>query len=190
MVITAADAHDGWSAESVGCVHGRFQPFHNGHLEYVQSALVRVKHLYIGITNTDPTWRRPEEMSTHRHTDAANPFTYWQRLRMISSSLADVGIPERVIAIVPFPIHDLTLLSQYVPWNAIHFVRVFTPWEEEKVRRLRSAGLHVEVLNRGVPKQVTATEVRAHLQQGQGWEELVPTGTARELRSLLGKGQG
>ncbi len=36
-----------------GCVHGRFQPFHNGHLEYVLAAQSRCAFLWVGITKYD-----------------------------------------------------------------------------------------------------------------------------------------
>lgn len=38
-----------------GMIHGRFQPFHNGHLEYALAALSRCSHLIVGITNPDPS---------------------------------------------------------------------------------------------------------------------------------------
>jgi cytidyltransferase-like protein len=36
-------------------VHGRFQPFHYGHLEYTLAALACCDHRIIGITNPDPS---------------------------------------------------------------------------------------------------------------------------------------
>jgi nicotinamide-nucleotide adenylyltransferase len=36
-------------------VHGRFQPFHSGHLQYALAALQRCAHLIVGITNPDPS---------------------------------------------------------------------------------------------------------------------------------------
>ena len=35
-------------------IHGRFQPFHNGHLEYLRGAAERSDEVWIGITNPDP----------------------------------------------------------------------------------------------------------------------------------------
>jgi len=36
-----------------GSIHGRFQPFHNEHLDYVLRALDRCDFLWIGITQYD-----------------------------------------------------------------------------------------------------------------------------------------
>ena len=42
---------------AIVAVHGRFQPFHVGHLEYVQLALGLGRFCYVGITNPDPAAR-------------------------------------------------------------------------------------------------------------------------------------
>ena len=35
---------------ALGMIHGRFQPFHNGHLEYMVAAAARCTRLAVGIT--------------------------------------------------------------------------------------------------------------------------------------------
>ena len=37
----------------IGVVHGRFQPLHLKHMEYILAAKMRCRKLYIGITNPD-----------------------------------------------------------------------------------------------------------------------------------------
>ena len=63
----------------------------------------------------------------------------------------------------------------------MHFVRVFSDWEQTKVDRLRAAGYTVEVLTPGADKIVDATEVRRRLRAGEDWRALVPAGVARVL---------
>ena len=43
-----------------GMIHGRFQPFHNGHLEYMRGAAEQSDELWVGITNPDPARILPE----------------------------------------------------------------------------------------------------------------------------------
>ena len=50
-----------------GMVHGRFQPFHVGHLEYALTALHRCEHLIVGITNPDPSLVVAESTDPQRH---------------------------------------------------------------------------------------------------------------------------
>jgi cytidyltransferase-like protein len=69
-----------------GCVHGRFQPFHSGHLEYALLAKKRCRRLLIGVTNPDLTWFMPEAANANRHTAESNPFTYFERALMLRDS--------------------------------------------------------------------------------------------------------
>ena len=168
-----------------GCVHGRFQPFHNGHLEYVIRARQRCERLIIGITAADPTAIRREDTNPHRHEPASNPFTYFERLLMIRGALLAEGLKARDFALVPFPVHEPGLIGHYVPGGTVHFVRVYSRWEEEKVRRLRDEGFPVEVLDPGEEKKVSGTEVRRLMREGLPWEHLVPRGAAEVVRRIL-----
>jgi nicotinamide-nucleotide adenylyltransferase len=137
-----------------GCVHGRFQPFHEGHLEYVLRAWQRCERLIVGVTAADPTAVWKETESPHRHEPASNPFTYFERLQMIRDTLLAEGLKARDFAIVSFPIQDPGFIGHYVPEGTTHFVRVYSRWEEEKVRRLRDEVFPVEVLDPGEEKKV------------------------------------
>lgn len=169
-----------------GMIHGRFQPFHRGHLEYMRHALQQSEHLIVGITNPDPSLIVEERESAHRHQAEANPFTFFQRLTMVRQVVIDEGIDLAKVSIISFPIHHPERWPFYVPRGVVHFVTVFSDWEWKKVNRLRSEGYRVEVLN--LPRLTSATEVRRRLEQGQNWEELVPKGVASVIR-LIQQGQ-
>ena len=96
----------------LGMVHGRFQPFHNGHLAYVLAAAGRCERLLVGITNPDPARTIPEDADPKRHLPEANPFTYTERLLMVEESVAEtrVDVPVHVI---PFPVSSPELWSAY-----------------------------------------------------------------------------
>lgn len=165
-------------------VHGRFQPFHNDHLDYLRAAWERCERIIVGITNPDPFQVVEEETSTHRHLPESNPFTYFQRMLMIREVLADEGIPPQRSFIVPFPINFPERWPYYVPREAVQFVRVFSDWEQAKVDRLRQHGYRVVVLHPGTEKRIEATEVRRRMATGGNWEELVPPAVARVIRSI------
>lgn len=168
-----------------GSVHGRFQPFHNGHLEYVLRARQRCGRLIVGITVPDPTAVRKEAANPHRHETTSNPFTYFERLMMVRDALLAEGLDPKNFAVVPFPIHTPGLISHYVPEGTVHFVRVYSRWEEEKVRRLQDRGAAVEVLDPGEEKRISGTEVRRLIREGLPWEHLVPRGTAEIVHLIL-----
>ena len=164
-------------------IHGRFQPFHNGHLEYLHLALARSDSLLVGITNPDPFQTAEEDTSAHRHTPDANPFTFYERLEMILCTTQDEGIDSRRITVIPFAVNLPERWRYYLPADAHHFVRVFSAWEQTKVDRIAAAGYAVEVLTPRVEKQVEATEVRRRLATGERWQELVPPAVARLIAS-------
>jgi nicotinamide-nucleotide adenylyltransferase len=167
-----------------GMVHGRFQPFHTGHLRYVLAALQHCQHLIIGITNPDPSAIVQEQTDSDRHRREANLFTFFERQWMVRAALADAGIELTRLSIVPFPIHHPERWSYYCPREAIQFMRVFSAWGEEKRRRFQERGWTVEVLDSGSAKEVSGSEVRRRLREGQGWRECVPPAVAMVLDEI------
>ena len=165
-------------------IHGRFQPFHNGHLEYLRAAVEQCENLVIGITNADPTQISEEATSEHRHLTESNPFSFFQRSVMIRELPIEESIPLERSLIIPFPVHSPDRWRYYLPPDVVHSLRVFSPWEQAKVDRLRQQGYAVEVLHPGVSKAVEATEVRRRMADGEGWEELVPPSVARVIHRM------
>ena len=172
-----------------GMVHGRFQPFHCGHLHYTLEAFKRSEHLIIGITNPDPSETLVEAADTRRHTPEANPFTFFERQWMIRAALIEAGIKLSRVSIVPFPIHAPERWAHYCPEGTVQFIRVFSEWGREKVARLQAAGWQVEILDPGAPKQDSGSQVRHCLSRGQGWEHLVPAGVDTVLKQIGARGR-
>jgi nicotinamide-nucleotide adenylyltransferase len=167
-----------------GMVHGRFQPFHNGHLQYTLKALACCDHLIIGITNPDPSVIVEEATDPERHHPSANIFTFFERQRMIRAALAEARVDLTRVSLVPFPIHHPERWPFYCPAGTTQFVRLFSAWGKEKAKRFQETGWKVEVLDQGVAKQVSGSEVRRRLCEGQGWEELVPGAVAVMLKEI------
>ena len=164
-----------------GVVHGRFQPFHNEHLAYLRLAVARSEQLIVGITNPDPASTHPEAEDTTRHRSEENPYSFWERLLMVEAVLESEELDGRV---VPFPISEPERLRYYLPEGAIHYLRVFDEWGEEKVRRLQDLGHDVVVLDPGAEKLLSGTEVRVALRDGGAWQQLVPPAVVRVLERL------
>lgn len=167
-----------------GMMHGRFQPFHRGHLEYALASLARSEHLIVGVTNPDPWQTQVEVADAQRHTPEANPFTFFERQCMIRSALSAVGADPCRVSVVPFPIHSPERWTHYCPRETVQFVRVFSDWGRQKVARLRTAGWRVEVLDPGCAKRFSGRLVRRRLRDGYGWHDLVPAGVAAVLDEI------
>ena len=167
-----------------GMVHGRFQPFHTGHLQYALAALQRCAHLIVGVTNPDPSAIVQEQTDPDRHRPEANLFTFFERQLMIRAALAEQGVNLSHLSIVPFPIHHPERWHYYCPREAIQFMRLFSAWGEEKRRRFQEMGWTVEVLDIGVAKQVSGGEVRRRLRDRHGWQECVPPAVVKVLDEI------
>ena len=167
-------------------IHGRFQPFHNGHLEYLRGAAERSDEVWIGITNPDPARIKPEPTDPLRHLPESNPFSYAQRLLMVKAAAADLGLEPAVVHVIPFPVNEPELWPAYVPAGITQYLRLFSDWGGTKLERLRDAGYDVVVLDEGAEKQISGADVRAALRDGGNWESLVPSGVAGVVRELYG----
>lgn len=172
---------------ALGCVTGRFQPVHAQHLELFEIALAQCRRLAVAVTNPDPGARHSEPTSAHRHTAAANPFTYFERASLLEAAVRDRGWAARV-TIVPFDLTRPAVWCQYVPLAAHQFVRSFSDWEREKARRLRAAGYVVTVLAGDPSDRLSARDIRAEMAAGDGrWQALVPAATVDVLSELLAR---
>jgi cytidyltransferase-like protein len=162
-------------------IHGRFQPFHNGHLEYLRGAAARSDEVFVGITNPDPTRIKEEPSDPLRHLPESNPFTYVERLLMVQAVAEDEGMRVHVI---PFPVNEPDLWPAYVPPGVTQYLRLFSEWGGTKLDRMQEAGYEVVVLDEGIEKGMSGADVRAAIRAGADWEALVPPGVARVIGSL------
>lgn len=165
-------------------IHGRFQPFHNGHLEYLIAAAARCETLLVGLANPDPLgaaeWFDPDS-----YRPESNPFTDAERVLMLDAVLADLDLRWRT-RVVRFSIQPTAVSATDIPEGTVHFLRVFDAWERRQAERLVQAGVDAVVLHEGRPKTVSGSQVRALLRAGEGWDRRVPRAVARVLRSLPG----
>ena len=169
---------------SRGMIHGRFQPFHNGHLEYLRGAAARSDEIFVGITNPDPSHVKPEASDPLRHLPESNPYTYAERMLMVKAAAAGAGIAAERLHVTPFPVNTPELWDAYVPPDVVQYIRLFSHWGGTKLDRLRSAGYEVVVLDEGAEKELSGADVRAAIRDGRGWEQLVPPGVADVIKRL------
>jgi nicotinamide-nucleotide adenylyltransferase len=165
-------------------IHGRFQPFHNGHLEYLRGAYDRSEEVFVGITNPDPTRIKHEESDSLRHLPESNPWTYAERLLMVKAAARGADLDLARVHVIPFPVNEPELWPAYVPDGVTQYIRLFSEWGGTKLDRLRDAGYEVVVLDEGSEKAISGADVREALREGGEWGTLVPAGVARVIRSL------
>ena len=155
-----------------GLIIGRFQPFHNGHLEVLRKIFYECDHVTIGIGSAQ-----------YSHTEK-DPFTAGERYLMIAEALRSEGYRNFYIV----PIEDLNRYSVWVsqvesmcpPFTVVYSNNPYT-------RRLfLEAGYEVRdspLYNRS---EYSGTEVRKRIREGSEWEHLVPDAVAKVIRDCDG----
>jgi nicotinamide mononucleotide adenylyltransferase len=169
-----------------GVIHGRFQVLHNDHMKYLMAGKSRCRHLIVGITNPDPMLTRDDKADPHRSSPAANPLTYYERYRIVRTTLAEQGLSTDEFSVVPLPINIPDLYQYYVPLDATFFLTIYDEWGEKKLRMFESLGLKTEILWRKplAGKGLSGAEIRQYIASGRPWEHLVPAAVARTMKEM------
>ena len=164
----------------VGMIHGRFQPFHNGHLDCLTWLAANADRMIVGITN--PDWRdvSPVRHAPHRHLDSENPYPYHLREEMVRGAARDAGLEDRRLRVIPFFLNSPEVWSAYFTRDCAHHVTILSDWEEEKALRIEAEGY--AVVRRRMARDMSATQVRRALDAGQPVDRLVPSATANIVR--------
>lgn len=168
--------------EPVGVAHGRFQPLHAGHVEYLLAAKASCDLLLVGITNPDPWQMAFEPTDPGRGEADANPFTYYERYLMVEGALIENDVSRDEFRIIPFPHSHPERLRYYLPADPLMLMTIYDEWGETKLRRFQDMGLRVRVLWRREDKVTTGTAVREAIRAGLPWEDRVPRATALAIR--------
>jgi nicotinamide mononucleotide adenylyltransferase len=171
---------------NVASAHGRFQPLHFGHVEYLLAAKQRCRFLYVGVTQyvrsrLEDTFDR----APHRAEPICNPMTFFERQAMIRDVLLECGVPLTEFGVIPFPIEDIAILPEFLPQEVPILTTICEEWNREKVARLRAADYAVEVLYADRERAYSGTEIRRLIMTGDTkWKDLVPLSTIRWIERV------
>ncbi len=158
----------------VGLSLGRFQPFHNGHLQAVKSILAEVDEVVIVVGSAQLS-----------HMEM-NPFSAGERLTMIRLALNEAHVDPKRYLTVTVPIDEshsvyVAKITAYTP----EFNDVYS--NDPLIRLLFEES--------GVPAKAIATyrrdiysgaEFRRRVLVGEHWEELVHSSVAEYLDKIKG----
>jgi len=157
-----------------GLYVGRFQPFHQGHLESIQHVLKEADEAVIVIGSAQ-----------YSH-NANNPFTAGERLVMIRRALKEADVDYSRVWVVPVPdvhLHMLWVaaLEGYTPrFNVVYS-------NEPLTRRLfMEAGYKVKSIRFFERKNYNSTLVREKMLKDDSWASLVPKSVAEFITEIDG----
>jgi nicotinamide-nucleotide adenylyltransferase len=153
-------------------VVGRFQPFHNGHLEVIKSILRENSSVIIGIGSAQ-----------YSHT-LKDPFTAGERHLMITTTLEREGLYDYYLV----PIEDVNsnpLWVAHVESLTPRFNRVYT--NNSLVRRLFLEKGY-EVTSMGLINRDfwSGTRIREKMIDGKDWKKDVPQSVSEIINEIDG----
>ena len=169
---------------SVACAHGRFQPLHNGHLEYLLAAKRQCRFLWIGITAVEqPDAERARGTARERREN--NPLSYYERVSILDVALRDIGVARDEFGFVPFPIEFPDRIANFVPPSVPCLTTICEEWNRIKIGTLRGLGYEVVVLYERANKEITGKFIRDDiLLGGTEWRAKVPRATIEAVERL------
>ena len=155
-------------------VHGRFQPFHNGHLWLVTQALAQAEHVLIGICTPEICSQEIAEQTGYPCTAEQNPFSYTDRVRMITESLSESGIEPERYTCMPFP-SDYSGVSKSIPHDTIFLLSVANEADTMKADFIRTLGYSVETVQIPNIRSESGSHIRSLVQTNdKAWHDLIP----------------
>lgn len=161
-----------------GSVHGRFQPLHLGHLEYILAAKKKCDFLWIGITQPETNELTKIVADPHRSIPFNNPLSYIERSEMIINTLVDEGVSRDEFSIIPFPVETPEKLHDFLPKSIPIFTTVCEEWNLYKINLLQSFGYQVIVLWERQVKKYEGIVIREKIKNNdESWKDMVKPAT-------------
>ncbi len=149
---------------------GRFQPFHNGHLNVAKSLSKKYDEIIIGIGSS-------QEKNTKE-----NPFSYNERKTMISKTLKANKIKNFKIYPIPDLYDDVKWVS-YILKRLPKFDAAFSgnEWTIRCFKKHKIKCRRVKLI-----KGINSTRIREMMAKNEDWWELVPLEVAEYIIKING----
>lgn len=153
---------------------GRFQPFHNGHLELIRQVLEKCDDVIIAVTGSQ---------FNYIHMD---PFTAGERIEMIRNSLLESDTsPRRYIILAVENQPNVYTWFSYLKAALPPFDVVYSG-NEYVAMLLADSGISVVAPKMVSRQTLNATTIRNMMVQCDDWRDLVPAAVCRVVDSIHG----
>jgi len=155
-----------------GLFIGRFQPFHLGHLDAITKVFLDVENLWIGIG------------SSNRSHEKKNPFTAEERKEMILSSI-DTSLLQKIkIFFIP-DVDDHEKWTHQVDSIVPKYDVVFSN-DDFTISLFSKRGIKVIQPHLKHREDLSGTNIRNKMINGQNWKSLVTKGTKTVIKKIDG----
>lgn len=157
---------------------GRFQPFHNGHLDAVKKILKENDRVIIVIGSAEKNFLRTD------------PLTAGERFQIIEESLKEAKIKPEKFCIIPVRnVNNYALWVNHINIHVPPYTKIYTGSELVKACYLgkyykkhekNKVGPKIHDLVREIP--ISASEVREAILKNENWEDFIPPAASKLLK--------
>jgi nicotinamide-nucleotide adenylyltransferase len=152
---------------------GRFQPFHNGHIQIIKEASKKYSEVIIGIGS-----------SQYGHT-IDNPFTNDERKIMIEKSLKNIGVKNYKIVLIP-DIHNPPKWIDHVLSIISDFDEVITNNNFTKQLFSKKGYITKQTPLYNI-ENYSGKLIRDKIKNDEAWEDLVPLEVSKIIKKINGE---
>jgi len=158
-----------------GLMMGRFQPFHNGHMELIKQILNECDEIIIAITSSQFNYLEKD------------PFTAGERIEMIHNSLRDSDVDlARCFVIGIENQFNIATWSSYLKASLPKFDMVYSGNNYVKML-LADSGIEVVSPNFLDRTQYNATKIRKMIVSDGQWQKFVPSAVSDFIKTINGE---
>jgi hypothetical protein len=172
---------------------GRYQPIHRGHVRYAATLLERAEHVWIFVVDNERMADLPGVTSPvpefsmivdGHHGSEKNPLPFWLRYRMVVETLREEFGSDAPITVWGGRRLDLAwdYYRKALPPDRVFLTPERDAFEDAKAAAWRTLGERVERIDVSHIPPVSATMLRARLQQGVPVADLLCAKTEELLR--------
>lgn len=147
---------------------GRFQPFHNGHLEMIKKILKENERIIIVIG------------SAEKNYIGTNPLTASERYQIIEESLKEAKIPAEKYCIIP-----VRNVNNYALW--VNHINIYVPpynrlYTGSKIVKACYEGTEIKIIRLKRILNLSSTKIREAILKNKGWEKMIPPAATKLLK--------
>ena len=151
---------------------GRFQPFHNGHLKVIKEASSEYDKIIIGIGSS-------------QYSDTVdNPFSGYERKKMISKSLKNNDVNNYEIIFIP-DIHNPPKWVEHV-YSIIPDFDIVLSHNDFALKLFKDKNFKVKKTQFYNKKMYSGKEIRRRIKENREWENLVPEKVKKVMYEIDG----
>lgn len=164
---------------------GRYQPFHRGHLAYIERLLDHAEHVWVIVVANETAAELGESAETlpvpeftaavdPHHVPEKNPLPFWLRYRIVCETLR-AELPEAPVTAMGGRRLDLAwpLYVKLLPPERAFLTPLRDDFEDAKAAAWRSLGEDVLRIDVDDLPRISGTAVRAAFRGGQAMDELL-----------------